>query len=523
MPTPVALPGAVAMARGFVGGANIRDASILMANNEARPIENIVLDERGGGRKRRGCLSHGTFGVEATRMLSCYTFYRGAGVVPQVIIHTTDGKLLYTAAPDAVPVVWTEMATGLSTTAPMNYETALGKVYMGNGVDQYCSWSGSAFQQFPSAPRGRYLRFWSDSMWVAGVTGENDRVYRADKGSAEVFTIAAWVDIGAGDGDHIRALMAMGQQLIVGKRDATWVVYDPVEFFNRVVDDRVGFESHTAGIQYEGTIYFLSRHGIFQFVGDAPNAQLSDRIEPLFTSEMIALDQLWQATCYSVLNRIAFAIPEAGQTRNTLVVEYYPRLGASTTTAQRSIGPMTFHRMPTHCFTNWRWGTKDILFAGHNNANKFLHVFAPVGTDDGVAYQAMLQTAWFNFDNPIHTKYLREMRFLCGGRFQVLIYRNFDEQVYRTLLIDAKTIPDIWETHELWGEGDWGKEDPVREIRKTNIDGYGRYFSFRFQDSYETDVSFQTYWIGSKGRDLVLGEWSIYGFVAEGTVLGKRS
>jgi hypothetical protein len=149
--------------------------------------------------------------------------------------------------------------------------------------------------------------------------------------------------------------------------------------------------------------------------------------------------------------------------------------------------------------------------------------FAPVGTDDGEPFQAVLQTAWFDFSAPMLTKYLRELRLLCGGRFQVLIYRNFEESVYRTITVDASGIQDIWNAaDDKWGEGNWGKNDPVRDIRKTNIDAYGRYFSFRFQDSFETDTNFQTFWIGSHGRDLTVGEWAIYGLVADGTVLGKR-
>jgi hypothetical protein len=179
--------------------------------------------------------------------------------------------------------------------------------------------------------------------------------------------------------------------------------------------------------------------------------------------------------------------------------------------------------MPTQCFTRYRYGSHDHLLAAHNNAAKIMEIYAPVGTDDGVPFRGMLQTAWFDFGNPAHTKYLRELRFLCGGRFEVLVYRDFEEGIHRTLTVDATGIPDFWETSEEWGDGDWGKEDPVRDMRKTNIDAYGRWFSYRFQDAYETNINFQTYWIGSRGRDLQVGEWAIYGVVSEGTVLGKRS
>jgi len=526
MPTPISLPGVTLRTQGFAGGANIRDAVNLMASNEARPIENIVLDERGGAQKRRGCLTTGPIEAAATRILSMYTFYRGPTNVPHVLIHTTAGKLMYTAAPDVAPINWVAIKTGLSTTVPMSYETYVGKVWMGNGVDPYCSWDGAGFLDYPSAPRGRYHRLWKERMWISGVTGLNDRVYASDQGTASVFSISEWIDIGAGDGDHVRALATDGQALIVGKHESTYIIHDPVNFEFRLIDAEKGFESHFATITFEGSLYFLSRRGICQYMGDSASVVISERIEPAFIAPFLNVGQTHKATCYTFLNRIGFAIPESGESKNTLVVEYYPRLAGVTQTGARSIGPFVFHRMPVQCFARWHWPTagKDLLFAGHNNANKMLDLFSPVGTDDGVAFQAMLQTAWFDFGDPIHTKYLRELRFLCGGRFDVLIFRNYAESIYRTITVDAGVIEDLWNAvDDVWGAGEWGTSDPTRDIRKTNIDAYARHFSFRFQDAFETDTSQQTYWIGSRDRDLLIGEWAIYGMVAEGTVLGKRT
>jgi len=524
MPTPANLQTVTVRTQGFVGGANIRDAINLLGANEARPLENMVLDERGGAQKRRGCNALlGYFGPPTARVLSMYTFMRGMGVTPQILIHTTEGKLYVTSDPHANPVSWTEIALGLSTTSPMSFETFKKKCYMSNGVDPYCAWDGAAYTTFPSAPRGRFLRLWSERMWISGVTGENDRIYASDENLPEVFTISNWVDIAAGDGDHVRALANDGQFLVVAKRERTWTIYDPVEFFNRLVDPEKGFESHFACTSFEGSLYFLSRRGICQYMGDAPSVMISERIEPAFIEPFIELTQINKATAYTFLNRVGFVVPESGETRNSLVIEYYPKLAGVTQTGTRSIGPFTFHRMPVQCFARWRYGSYDRLYAAHNQAAKMLECFAPVGTDDGVPFQAMLQTAWFDFGNPTHTKYLREMRFLCGGRFDVLIFRDFEEGIYRNLNVDARGIQDDWDISEVWGEDDWGKEDPVRDILRTNIDAYARWFSFRFQDSFETDTNFQTFWIGSRDRDLAVGEWAIYGVVAEASVLGKRS
>jgi len=234
------------------------------------------------------------------------------------------------------------------------------------------------------------------------------------------------------------------------------------------------------------------------------------------------LGKLTTATCYTFLNRIGFCLTETGESNNSIIVEYYPRLGSFTPQGNRVGGPFSFHRMPASRFTRWRWGDEEVLYASHPTANKFMECFASVGTDDGMPYQGVLQTAWFDFGDPLHTKYLREIRVLCAGRFQVLVYRNFSMDTYRTINVDASGIKDQWDTSEFWGFGNWGAEDPVRDLRKTNVDAYGQYFSFRFVDNFDTDTNFQTDWIGSHGRDLVVGEWAIYGLVAETSVLGKR-
>src|SRR5262245_51977421 len=107
---------------GFAGGVNMRDAITHLAGDEDRAEENGVLDERGGLTKPLGCFNKGTFGVGADRVLSMYTFYR-ALAVPELIIHTSGGKVYKTTDPNADPIVWTQIATGKSTSQPFSYET----------------------------------------------------------------------------------------------------------------------------------------------------------------------------------------------------------------------------------------------------------------------------------------------------------------------------------------------------------------------------------------------------------------
>ena len=509
--------------QGWAGGANTRDGVNFVPPTQARPIENIVLNERGVAHKRLGCESHGTFGASADRALSLYTFYRGIGVQPQMLMHTTGGQLLYTTDPRANPVVWTAIAGSYSTSAPFSFETFNNKVYMSNGVDNYASWDGATKTDFASAPKGKFLRLWKDTMWISGVTGQNDRVYSSAAGDAETFPVSNYVDIGRGDGDTVRALATDGQFLIVGKRDKTATIYDPVLLANRVVDYEKGFESHFCVASYESEIYFLSRRGICRYLGDSPSYIISDIMDPMFDPQVIALDRLTQATAYAFENKIGFALPERGQTINSVVVEYYPRLGSLTAFGTRTIGPFTYHRMPAQCFARWRYQPDDQLFAGHVSANKLLRVFANVGTDDGVAYKAVLQTPFFDMQDPVNTKYLRELRFLCVGRFNVFIYRNYETSILATIPIDEGVKADLWDSaNDVWGTGVWGRDPWIKSIRK-GVDVYGRSFSFRFQDAQDTGTAIHLVWVGDQGKEVPMGEWAIYDMAFVGSMLGERS
>lgn len=90
--------------QGFGQGINLQDAPNLLAPTEVRRAENGSLDERGGFTKRLGCLNMGPVGASTDRIISATTFYRGY-LQPQLLIHTTAGKIYYTLDPTTNPIV----------------------------------------------------------------------------------------------------------------------------------------------------------------------------------------------------------------------------------------------------------------------------------------------------------------------------------------------------------------------------------------------------------------------------------
>jgi len=494
----------------------------MLAPNEALRIENVDLAERGAASKRNGVYSMGQFSATGTqRVISMYAFYRGASA-PQLLIQTSGGVLRYTNDPTADPIVWTDIATGLSTTARMSFETFNSKCYVSNGVDAYASWDGTTYTVFPSAPKGKYLRLFKDTMWVSGITGTPDRVYSSNPGDAETFGVASWVDIAHGDGDLVTALGTDGLYLIVFKRNRTMTIYDPVTYANRVVDFEKGCESHFSVIQFENAIYFLSRRGICQYLGDSPSRYLSYKIDPIWDPAVTNLATLDTTFAYVFGQRIGWAVPESGSSYPTFQIEYYPRLADRSQDQETAgIGPFAFQRMPAQAFALWRSGTNERLFAGSNLANKVYWVFRPgQTTDDGVAFQGLIESKAYDFKSVDHTKYIRRVRLFGRGKFQMLVRRNFESAVYRTYPVDLTASADLWSASDLWGTGTWGPDSNIKQAR-INMDVYGRFFSLTFIDA-EVGSATKIVSVGSSDYRLPIGEWTIFGVLMDGTLLGVR-
>lgn len=495
---------------GCGGGINARASQAMLKPNQLIAGVNVILDEEGGAQKRLGCANRGDVG-DTGRVISIYTFYRGTNAAPHLIVQTTEGKLWYTHEPNVGEIEWVQMASGLSVEAVITFETFYNKVYMTNGVDPYASWDGYTYVTYPSAPKARYIRLWKDTMWLYGATGSDDRLYSSAPGDAETWPVSSWVDVSKGDGDIGMAVHTDGMSLILWKRRRTFSVYDPVSFANRLVDWEKGCESHQSVILVESSIYFLSRLGICQYLGDAPSKTISGNVDPVFTTQVLNFSALTSAWAYEHQGRIGWALPEIGQSRPTMQLEFYPRLPG---------GPWCFQRMPLTCFARFRKGAIDSLLGGCANDNCVLEAFAEVGADNGVAFQSVIRMAWENYEAPNNDKYLRHFRVLGRGKFYLQLYKDFEASVSRTFLIDFSVQPDLWATQDVWNLDDWGPHSLIGE-QIISPDLYARWLSIVFTDT-EDDIGVRPLDVGGVAYNLTSGEWAILGVTQEGAKMGVR-
>jgi len=167
-----------------------------------------------------------------------------------------------------------------------------------------------------------------------------------------------------------------------------------------------------------------------------------------------------------------------------------------------------------------RYGGNDWLIGGASNDNTLLRCFAPVGTDNGATFRAIVETGSYDLGQPLNEKYIREVRVIGKGKFIFNTRRDFETALYGTFLVDMDALTDLWSTGDLWGSGTWGPSSIIQtEVVPTDL--YGKFLSLRFSDS-ETVAGARLIEVGSKEERLIAGKWALYGFIMEGVVLGER-
>ena len=499
---------------GFAGGINYRDVPELVQPDQLLNGENMILDERGGGTKRLGTTAHSTVGAAGVRMLSMFVWYRVGGLAPQVVVHLSDGSVRYTT--DLIN--WSTIWTGLSATAPLCFEAGFGggahRLYASNGVDDYRHWDGTTTGTIPSAPRGKYLRWWKDAMWVSGQTDPH-MVSSSGAGDANTFPVANYVRISVGDGDVTKGLWGGDNYLQVFKNRRRFIIADPVTYENRLIDPDNGLESHFSLVAMRDEVYYLSRKGFCLMNPNGPAEVVSDLIKPIFKDALGVL-RFEQAWGYRWQDRVGWAITEKGQNLPSVQVEHYPQFEKR---------PWMIQRMPVHLLVPYHWQGVERLLGGSNESNKLMEAYLG-NTDDGKPVKSFLDTYWFDFGDAFHRKYLRQIKVLGRGQFYVTVREDYIGQTSKTFFVDLSAAhPEIWSASgDTWGGGapgdTWGPVETTQESNTIHPDMYARFFSLRFADA-SPETSSDTKRLGSRSYTAPRGNWAVLGVLADGWQMGE--
>lgn len=492
---------------GWAGGVYLLDDP---APDQAQNIVNMVLEPNGRAYKRAGSTDFASLGGSSDRILSSYLFKR-VGNPDQLIAHVSDGKCYYSTDGG---VNWTNMqvAAHVSTTQPASFETFNGNLYFVDGANGVQKWTGSVLSSIFGAPNAFYLRLWKDTMWALRTVSQPDRVFSSAPADADTWPASNFVDIAKGDGYEGTGLYVDGQFLYAGKRNRTYAIVSPSTFENRVHDYDKGLESHWSVVQFRGEMYYLTRFGIARHVGSGPGEIVSENIRPLFHPNFLAMDKMNTISGYVFGDRVGWSLTRIAQTLPDFQIEYYPGQPRK---------PWTFHGFPARAFVTLR-DSSERLFYGRTTSNKFTEAFAGPH-DSGTNFKGLIEGRWEDFGAPQVRKYLRQMRLLGEGRYQVFIQRDYIESAGKMFIADFRPLGDPkWNENaqDRWGDEKWGTLGTASSQRIAP-DTYGRYFAIRMTDLDGLQVSYRRP-VGERViTDNNMRQWSTMGFIMESVPMGE--
>ena len=106
--------------------------------------------------------------------------------------------------------------------AQFGYKVYNDDLYFGNAVESLYKWTGTAFTEYPSAPKGNILEEYQDRLWIAGVTSEPLTTYYSNAGDFTTYTGTDIVKlIGT---DYVVGLMNYYGTLLIFKQNTIWKV-----------------------------------------------------------------------------------------------------------------------------------------------------------------------------------------------------------------------------------------------------------------------------------------------------------
>ena len=434
-----------------VGGVNLATAADKLQPIEAVDLRGFEFDEYGVLGGPRAPKDLGAIVGGSTKVLSAYIFQRTSGGT-QLLVHMDDGTLRYsTDFLTAAPPAFSTIASSLSTTAPFSFVTFLDKVWMGNATNDFRSWDGTTQVTFASAPKARWLLVWRDTLWMsAGAPfSDADRIYQSDAGDPTTWPALNFVDIDKGVGMGITGLHAVEAALIVFKHQKTYIVFDPVEYTNRVIDSSKGAISGSSVVNHNGLVYFVSHMGVCRFLGDGPSQIVSEKIAPLFddlyvfgsslATQLLDTAEETFIVGYSFENYVGWYIPN---NKLSQFIKYFPDLPDKPWVFGTPMDPETLTGRACVVSVLERDKYQQLYKISGSPAK----LWREYGETVSVGVSCIWRSAWFDFDTPMDEKYISMMQINFRGELlSILANRDFDNTTYKTLATNLTQTPSLGE------------------------------------------------------------------------------
>jgi len=264
--------------RNFNNGLNTEVSNFMMPDSQVTEAINVHFDELGNVTRRLGITALGNQITAGNSVLGLYQFINSSGSNNRLLSVVSNGanNLIYYLDSGT----WTSNYTD-TINLKTRFVTFIDRVIRVNGSDPPIAWDGAGAWEttggvidLDDMPVGKYIETLKGRLYVAGVSGNLDRLYFSSLPTGGAISwnttdiTGDYLDISPNDGDNITALKRYATQILIFKKNYLYrwngSAVEPDPIIN------IGTYSQESVVEGKGGIYFHHPKGIFVYAGGYP-------------------------------------------------------------------------------------------------------------------------------------------------------------------------------------------------------------------------------------------------------------
>lgn len=369
----------------------------LIPDNASKDCSNVIARYVGLLQKRPGRAKLNSSALTGA-ILGLYAFYYGSSPTRKLMCAANGAVAYWTGS------AWSNIATGLNTTAQVSFCAYTSRLLYCNGVDPPREWDGTTDQALSNAPAdSRFFEAYAGKVFTVDAAEPSYLRWCNNYARTDWPVVNKW-GVKDGDGDEIKCIRSHGGNLTVFKRYSTHLFsgttfdmnVDPFRLSE--IDQHTGCVGKNAAVTDGPLCYFVSDYGLCVFDGTSVTNLTESRIPKFWTT----VDKNYITGAAATIDEYSlvwFALPVitsgTSQTTNNYVLVYDPTTGA--------FWPWTAN---ITCFARYDDGTYQYTYGGGCGSTDAGYVFKlNTGTDDaGTAINAYWTSEYFTADSPEREK-----------------------------------------------------------------------------------------------------------------------
>ena len=272
------------MSSGIIQGV---DESIT-PRNSVYLANNLVFDEvLGRAKLRKGTTQMGSQIVDTNSILGLYQHILAAGTKKMLAVINDSGDantdVFYSSG--AGWTICTGSGINLTKNLKAHFATFLDTTVLVNGTEAITTVDGIAWiatagnLDVGDMPKGKYVIEWQDKIYIAGVTGNLDRLYYSSTPTSGVinWTSAEYIDIEPEDGAGAITGLAKVPGYILILKERALKRWDGNSTYPESLIS-IGAPSQEAIVQTKQSVFYFNKRGIYETTGGYPR-KISRKIQ----------------------------------------------------------------------------------------------------------------------------------------------------------------------------------------------------------------------------------------------------